>query len=179
MKMLKFSTMLMGLALLGFSGCGSSDTTDGTADAGAGANLFGVTPGTYCYKVTSIAPGYSDGCGLGVEEMVGFSVPGTQDTSTGIFTLGNEGSLGGGEIRNNIGTLIRQGQSSDPAVPACVWNENNTTNLTMTDTNKFTASVTEVKSGITAACLETFVTCTSTWTWTFEITTQNAAAGCQ
>lgn len=175
MKMLKVSTVLMGLALLGISGCGSSDSTE-SGDAGT---LYGVTPGTYCYKITSIAPGYSDGCGLGVQDMVGFSVPGTQDTATGIFTLGTEGSLGGGEIRNNAGTLVRQGQSSNPDDLTCVWNQNDTTNLTMTDTNKFTAAVTETKTGITASCGETFTTCTSTWTWTFEITAQNAAAGCE
>lgn len=177
MKMLKISTVLLGLALFGVSGCGSSDSTDGAGDAGA--TLYGITPGTYCYKVTSIAPGYSDGCGLGVDQVVGLSLPGTQDTATGIFTLGTDGSLGGGEVRNNVATLIRQGQTSNPDVPACVWNQTDNTALTMTGENKFTASVTETKTDITAACSEAFVTCTSTWTWTFEITTQSAAAGCE
>jgi hypothetical protein len=185
MKMLKISTILMGLALFGFAGCGSSDTTEGTPDAGglgnqdAGPTLYGITPGAYCYKVTSIVPGYIDGCENGAAEAVGKTIPGSYDNTTGILTLGTKGSMGGGEIKYNQGTLIRtKSLSSAPEVPGCSWNQADTTTVTVTDTNKLTVSVVESQDTITAACGASATTCTSTWTWTMEVATPQVDGVC-
>jgi hypothetical protein len=189
MKMLKLSTVLMGLALLGLAGCGSSDTELSNPEAGVdpvvpdagpvGPTLYGITPGTWCYKVTTLSA-VSDACDTGAATMVGKSIPGTYDATTGIFTLGTKGSLGGGAIANNVGALVRvKGPVSDSALPGCSWNQADNTTVTMTAENMFTASVVETQDTITTACGAAATTCTSTWTWTMEIDgTQSAAAGC-
>jgi hypothetical protein len=182
MKMFKISTALMGLALLGFAGCGSSDSTDGT-DAGtlgdAGPILYGITGGDYCYKVTAIAPGYVDGCMNGAAEVVGKAIPGNYDAATGILTLGTKGSMGGGPIKYNQGTLIRTlSPSSDPGLPGCSWNQADTSTVTVTDTNKMTVAVVENQDTIAAACGATATTCTSTWTWSLEVATPQVAGAC-
>ncbi len=186
MKTLKLSTVLMGLALLGFAGCGSSDS-DGDlfpdadivfGNQDAGVSLFGITPGAYCYTITSVS-GVNDGCGLEVGTLVGKSLPGSYDATTGILTLGTQGSLGGGPISNNAGTLVRvKGLVNDTAVPGCSWNQADTTAVVLTDTNKLTASVTETQDTIAAACGLAVTTCTSSWTWTMELTTAQVGGLC-
>jgi hypothetical protein len=187
MKMLKLSTALMGLALLGFTGCGSSDTEQYNpfADAyvdpvvpDAGPALYGITPGTWCYTVTGLTA-VSDLCDNGAATMVGKSIPGTYDAATGIFSLGTSGSLGGGPITNNMGTLVRvKGKVTDSSVAGCSWNQADTTTLTMTAENTFTVSVVETQDTIAAACMATATTCTSSWTWTMAIDGTKVAPAC-
>jgi hypothetical protein len=191
MKMLKLSAVLMGLSLVGFAGCGSSDTEqyNPLADTGVepvipdagpvGPTLYAITPGTWCYKVTTLSA-VSDGCDTGAATMVGKSIPGTYDATTGIFTLGTSGSLGGGAISNNVGALVRtKATVSDPATPGCSWKQADNTTINMTAENTFTASVVETQDTIASACGLAATTCTSSWTWSMEIDgTQSAAAGC-
>lgn len=172
MKLLKISTVLMGLAL--FAGCGSSDTTEGTPDAGP--VVYGISPGAYCYKITGISA-VNDGCGLEVAKQVGAALPGTYDASTGTLTLGTQGSLGGGVVTYNQGTLVRvKGPMSDGA---CSWQQDDTTLITVTAQNQFTASVTENQDSIGAACNLSFTSCQSTWTWTFVIDGTLTAPACK
>jgi hypothetical protein len=179
MKMMKISAVMMGMAFLAFAGCGSSDSTEGTPDAG-GPAVYGISPGAYCYTITDITA-VNDGCEAGVATLKGTSVPGNYDAATGIFTLGNQGKLGGGVITYNQGTLTRvKGLQTDPADPTCSWNVELTTQVTMTAENKFTGLVTENQDTIAAGCGLTITTCQTTWTGTFAIDgTQNAAAGCK
>ena len=176
MKMMKISTVMMGMALLAFGGCGSSDSTEGTPDGGT---AYGISPGTYCYTITDITA-LTDGCEAGVAILKGTSVPGNYDPNTGIFTLGNEGKLGGGVITYNQGTLVRKGLQTDTEEPTCSWNVDLTTQVTMTAENKFTGVVTEKQDTIAAGCGLSFATCQTTWTGTFAIDgSQNAAVGCK
>src|SRR6266481_980551 len=75
------------------SGCSSSsDTSDGAVtDAGSGGSSggdgggsggatdgptpYGITPGTYCFKITAIEPGFTDGCDIQVDMQVGKYLP--------------------------------------------------------------------------------------------------------
>jgi len=168
MKIAKLSVTFAVLAMLGFTGCGSSDSSpDETPDGGE--TLYGISPGTYCYKITSVSA-VNDGCDLGVANMVGSALPGTYDASTGILTLGTQGSLGGGVITYNKGTLVRQkGTMSDLGTPGCSWDQEDTTQITMTAQNQFTAAVTEKQDSIAPACGFASTSCVSTWTWTFVI----------
>lgn len=142
--------------------------------------LYGLTAGSACYKVTAIVPGDADGCGLEAQAVVGHALQGSYDSSTGVFTLGNAGSLGSGLIRYNEGTLIRAKSAlSDTGSPACAWNQEDTTKLTMTGTNHFTVFVIETQDHIAAACGTAFASCTSTWAWTMEIDSTQKAPNCQ
>ncbi len=167
---------LLALALMAAPvvvGCGSN-TTDildsGTSDT-AGITLFGLSAGDNCYTITSIAPGFSDGCGLGVDTLVGQSLPMSYDATTASVALGTDGSLGGGVIANNEGTLVRVG---DPTLAGttCTWHQTDNTVLEMTANNQFTVTVTETESAFGPTCAATDVpaagTCTSTWTWTMQ-----------
>jgi len=175
MKMLKLSTVVMGLALLG---CGSSDTTEGTPDGG-GQTAYGISPGPYCYKITGVSA-VTDGCELGVAGLVGSALPGTYDAATGTLTLGTQGSLGGGVISYNQGTLVRtKGTVTDATAPGCSWSQADTTNVTVTAENQFTASVTETQDTIAAACGAAATSCQSTWTWTFAIDGTLTAPACK
>ena len=160
--------LILALALIAapvLVGCGSN-TTD-SIDSGTGTTLYGLTEGAACYTITAIAPGYSDGCGLFVlSTQVGASLPMTYTQATAAVALGTDGSLGGGTILNNQGTLVRDGDTSDGA--GCTWHQNDNTLLQMTANNQFTVSVTEVESGFSAACGASANTCTSTWTWTMQ-----------
>jgi hypothetical protein len=142
-------------------------------------SLYGITPGTSCFRITSTAAGYDDGCQLEVATLQGFALPGTYDPSTGVFTLGGNGGLGAGLITYNQGTLVRTKVSvSDPELPGCSWNQESTTTLTMTGENSFTASITERQDAITPACGTTFSACVSTWTWTMQIDGTKSAPRC-
>jgi hypothetical protein len=152
---------------------------DGETSPDVGIVLYGLTPGTACFTITSVLPGSRDGCDIGIAELQGAVLPCTYDLSTGTFTLGNNGSLGVGPIRYNQGTLVRNKTgSSDPTIPGCSWNEAATTTLTMTDTNRFTISVVEEQDSIAAACGLPSTTCTSTWTWTMAIDSNKRGPTC-
>ena len=169
--------LIFGLALvavLAVGGCGSSTVDDldgGTQDAVAGPTLFGLTAGDSCFTITSIAPGFSDGCGVGVDSAVGTSLPLNYASATAIVTLGTDGSLGGGAIANNVGTLVAVGDMT-VSETTCTLHRTDTTQLQMTADNAFTVSVTEVESNFGATCAAADVpatgSCTSTWTWTMQ-----------
>jgi hypothetical protein len=140
---------------------------------------YGLSGGDNCYTVTDITAGYSDGCAIGVADVVGASLPMNYSTTTYFVKLGTDGSLGGGAIVNNQGTLIRDGDTTmtDPSGTTCTLHQNDTTQLQMTANNQFTVSVTEIESGFSAGCPThpAGSTCTSTWTWTMAksiVTTQ-------
>ena len=179
-----FRTSLLGLALAGFAavGCSSTTTTDLDAstyvypDTATGPTLYGLSDGTYCYDITAVSA-VSDGCALGVAGLVGSAaLPGTYTVSAGQFTLGTEGSLGTGLISQNMGTLSRDGNTSDPSAPGCTWHQKDTTYLTMVGQNQFYVTVTENQDSITAACGAPAATCTSTWTWDMQIGTKTPPA---
>lgn len=181
MKTSKLWLALFGIASLAIVGCGSndSDTDAGTGDAGV--TLYPMSDGTYCYKITGVSA-VTDGCTLGVASLVGSDLPGTYVSSTAAFTLGTSGSLGGGYISYNTATLSRTNTPSDTSNPSCTWSQTDTTLLTLTAQNAFTASVTETESGFATACGTTIPTggsCTSTWTWTFAIDSTKTAPACQ
>lgn len=112
--------------------------------------------------------------------MVGFALPSNYNDNTGVLTLGTQGSLGGGVITYNQGTLVRvKGAVSDPSVPGCSWNQQDTALVTVTAENQFTASVTEKQDTIAAACGLGVASCTSTWSWTFVIDGSLSAPACK
>ncbi len=160
---------LMAAPVLG--GCGSNTTEVVDSGADAGATLYGLTTADSCFTITAIATGFSDGCGLGVDTIVGTSLPLNYDNTTAIVTLGTNGSLGGGAIANNVGTLVRVADQTIDGT-TCTFHANVNSQLQMTADNQFTISVTEVQSTFGAMCAATDVptggTCTSTWTWTMQ-----------
>jgi hypothetical protein len=193
MKSTKLTFALLTAMLVPFAlvGCGSNESDmdagismpDAEVVVDAGPTLYPLSAGTYCYDVMAIAPGYADGCALAVETVVGGSLPGTYDAATGQFTLGTEGSLGTGLLSNNVGTLLRDGMTSDASAPTCTWHQSDTTVMTMIGQNQFTAQVVETENTFAAACapyIPTAGTCTSTWTWTFGINaTKSPTTGCK
>jgi hypothetical protein len=151
-------------------GCGSN-TTDSLDGGNSDVFIapFGLTGGDSCFTITDIAPGFSDGCGLGVDKIVGTSLPLNYDGTTAIVTLGTQGSLGGGAISSNQGTLVRD---NNPTIDGttCTYHQTDTSLLQMTADNAFTVTVTETQSTFGATCAAADVpvggTCTSTWKWT-------------
>ena len=181
MKTQKLSLGLVAIALASFAvaRCGSN-TTESVPDASTGPVLYPLSAGTYCYDVTAVS-GVVDGCDIGVKDLVGTALPGTYDSGAGTFTLGNSGSLGIGAISNNSGTLLRDGTTSDASAPSCTWHQTDTTTITMTDQNMFTASVVETQDTFAAACVPAGTACVSSWTWTMSIsaTSKSPSNGCQ
>jgi hypothetical protein len=160
---------------------GSGGTQGGTG--GAGPTLFGITEGTYCFDIVSIAAGASDGCDLGVASLVGQALPVNYVMATATVTLGTDGSLGAGPVASNMGTLTRDNMPTDPMMTTCTWHQTDTTTLVLTDTNQFTASVVENQSTFAAAPACSSIPpggmCTSTWTWTMKINgNKTPANGC-
>jgi hypothetical protein len=189
MKAIKqFALLAAALAPFAIAGCGSNttDTDAGTSMPDAevvvdsGPTLYALSAGTYCYDIMAVS-GVADGCELGVASLVGTAaLPGTYEATTGQFTLGTEGSLGTGLISNNMGTLLRDGMTSDGA--ACTWHQKDTTVMIMVGQNNFTAQVSETEDTFAATCapIPTGGTCTSTWTWTFGINAAKLPAnGCK
>jgi len=163
------------------STCGDAGCPDaGKSDAAAsdGPKLFGLSAGDNCYKVTAVSD-IQDGCTLGLSATmdVGTIIKMNYAPATAIVTLGTDGSLGGGVISANMGTLIKDVTATDAMEAACMFNDKVTTLMTLTADNKFTISVTEGYSMFTAApacsMIPTGGMCTSTWKWTME----KAAAG--
>lgn len=154
----------------------------GGAGGSAGPTLYALTPGTYCFDVTSVSA-ITDGCDIGLATayaMPGkpFALPVTYDMTAGTVQAGTDGSLGIGAISNNMATLLRDSMPTLPAPDqACTWHQTDTSALQLTADNTFTLSVTETQSqfaGVatcTAAAMPTPAagSCTSSWTWTFAI----------
>jgi len=172
-----FAALGVGLAI---AGCDSdSSCTDagvcpdaglggksGAGGAGGATVPFGLTAGTYCFDVTGTA-GIVDGCDITPGAIT--QLPVTYTAATGVVGVGREGSVGQGPVANNMGTLSRVGPSSSSAT--CMWQQTDTSALTMTADNAFTISVSEMESAFSATCLPAPPSdpCTSTWTWTMKI----------
>jgi len=166
--------LLAGVALAACDGssstCGDAGCPDASTDAAK--TLFGLSAGDNCYTITAITAGYSDGCKLGVQTLVGMSLPMNYTAATATVMLGTEGSLGAGVISANMGTLVRENDPTLDTTGVCGWHQLDTSLLKLTADNKFTVTVTEVesmfKAGCTADITPTGGTCTSTWTWTMQ-----------
>lgn len=146
----------------GGSGAGGA----GAAGGASGTTLYGVTPGTYCFDITAATP-TADGCGIFVGvNYVGMRIPVTYVAATGQITVGTMGALGTGIIDQNVGTLLRENNPADPTMPTCTWHQTDTTALTVTAENMFTANVTETESAFAAVCNPPPLSdpCTSTFT---------------
>jgi hypothetical protein len=153
-------------------GCGSNTTESldsGTSDAGI--TLFGLSAGDNCYTITDIAPGFSDGCMLGVNTLVGQSLPMNYTSASATVQLGTDGSLGGGVIANNQGQLVRDGYPTLSGT-TCAFHQTDTSLMQLTANNVFSVTVTETESSFGTTCAAADVpvggTCTSTWTWTMS-----------
>jgi hypothetical protein len=149
-------------------------TTDGAADGGGGSNLFGITEGTYCFKITAIEPGAVDGCDIQVDMQVGKYLPVTYMRSPSAkLTVGTDGSLGAGSIASNTGMLTRDNMPAAMDMPTCTWHQTDTTTITLTAENTFTAAVVEKEEMFATACTPATVPptgmCTSSWTWDMKI----------
>ena len=203
---------------LGVAGCSSNSScadggicNEGGAGGGAGTGgaggapgqtLYALSAGTFCYDILSIAPGYSDGCGLGVATYVGTpTMPSALPVSyydvattvggdaipAGTVVVGNDGSLGRGVVNQNVGTLLRTGMPVDTDVPTCTWSETVQAQFQLTATNKFYIAVSETRSNFDPSCasvkpLPAGGACTSTWTLGMAIEDPqvlSAAASCQ
>ncbi|MEA2696627.1 MAG: hypothetical protein QOI66_898 [Myxococcales bacterium] len=158
----------------------TTDTAAGTGGSGGGgggsggaSGLFGITEGTYCFKITAIDSGAVDGCDIQVALQVGQYLPVKYLMSTAMLTVGTDGSLGGGPIANNKGTLTRDNTPAAADMPTCTWHQTDTTMVTVTAENMFTAAVVEKEETFAAACSADHVPpggmCTSSWTWTMKI----------
>jgi hypothetical protein len=179
---------LLGLALASLLAvsCGSSTSTDPDSGVGPGVTydaaptetLYPLSEGTYCYDVTAISA-VADGCGIAPGAVVGLALPASYTTPT--FVLGTEGSLGQGNLAHNTGTLLRDGSTSDSAAPTCNWHQMDTTVVTLTAQNTFTASVIETQDTFALACGATAPaagSCTSSWTWTMVINSKKTPPAC-
>jgi hypothetical protein len=151
---------------------GGSDGGGGGGSGGA-SGLFGITEGTYCFKITAIDPGAVDGCDIQVATQVGNYLPVQYTMATAMLTVGTDGSLGGGPIASNKGTLSRDNNPAAMDMPTCTWHQTDTTMITVTAENMFTASVVEKEEMFATACAAANVPtggmCTSSWTWTMKI----------
>lgn len=152
------------------AGCSSSaGNADGAADAGfdAGTTLFALSTGDSCFDVDTVTS-VTDGCNIAPGSVVGGALLVNYDNTTATVTLGTSGAEGAGPISNNMGTLTRNGDTSDSSMPLCTWHQMDTSQLTMTGTNAFTVTVTEAETNFAAACVPAMANCTSTWTWTMK-----------
>jgi len=165
---------------LGADGAAGQTGTDAQPDV-ATEQLYGLSTGVNCFDVVSIAPGYSDGCQLAVDGVVGAALPVDYDMIAGTVTVGDGGSLGGGAVAHNMATLSRDGTTSDSSMTSCTWHQTDTSMFTLTATNQFTLAVTEVENTFATACsgIPTGGSCTSTWTWTMKKSTTKTPPSCQ
>jgi hypothetical protein len=147
-------------------GGGKGGASGGLGGAGGSTPPFGLTGGTYCFDVTGVS-GIVDGCDIKPGAIS--QLPVTYTVTTGVVAVGKEGSIGQGIVANNMGTLLRDGNTSDGAV--CTWHQMDTSSLTMTADNAFTVSVSETESTFAAACVPPPPSdpCTSSWTWMMKI----------
>ena len=165
-------SMLAVVSVVG-AGCSSSSGGDGGTDAAtdAGATLYGLSTGDSCFDVLTVA-NVTDGCNIAPGSVVGSALPVnyTMTATVGTLTVGTNGAEGAGAISANMGTLTRDGDTSDSTMPTCTWHQTDTAQVVMTGTNAFTITVTEMESNFAVACVPAPATpsCTSTWTWTMK-----------
>jgi hypothetical protein len=160
---------MLGVAAMVAAGCSSSSndadaSTDGATD---GETLFGLSTGDSCFDVETVA-NVTDGCNIAPGAVVGSALLVNYEMSTATLTVGTMGAEGAGPIAHNTGTLTRDGDTSDSAMPTCTWHQTDTSQVTLTGTNAFTITVTEMQSNFAVACVPAGVNCTSTWTWTMK-----------
>jgi hypothetical protein len=156
----------------GFTGSGDGGAT-GTDAGGDAPVLFGLSTGDSCFDIVSVQSGSNDGCNLGVADpvasdgLVGSALLVNYTMATATLAVGTAGSLGAGQIAFNMGTLMRTGTTTDSQMLTCNWHQTDTSMVTLTATNEFDISVTEVENMFATACAmkPTGGTCTSTWTW--------------
>jgi len=165
----------------GDASCSSSSTDSAAETVADGPVLYGLTvdktTGNGCYVVTAVAPGTVDGCDKGTAvtqaDLMMLTLP--LNYAGGIVQLGNSGSLGGGQILNNKGTLVRANDPTLDGAPACMWHQMDTSQFELTANDTFTVSVVEVQSTFTNACATSFPVidpCTSSWKWTMGRSTK-------
>jgi hypothetical protein len=162
------SFSVLAVAALVATGCSSStNDADGSTSDGAndGETLFGLTTGDSCFDVNTVA-NVTDGCNIAPGAVVGSALLVNYTMSTATLTVGTMGAEGAGPIAHNMGTLTRDGDTSDSSMPLCTWHQTDTAQVTVTGTNAFTITVTEMETNFAAACVPAMANCTSTWTWT-------------
>jgi hypothetical protein len=170
--------MLVGAALVAAGCSSSSDDLDGSADGATdGATLFGLSTGDSCFDVETVA-NVTDGCNIAPGSVVGTALLVNYTMATATLTVGTMGAEGAGPIAQNMGTLTRSGDTSDSTMPTCTWHQVDTSQVTITGTNAFTITVTEMQSNFAVACVPAGTNCTSTWTWTMKKGTKTPP-GCQ
>jgi hypothetical protein len=155
---------MLGVAVLAAAGCSSSSndadgSTDGATDGGT---LYALSTGDSCFDVTAVA-NVTDACGISPGSVVGGALLVNYTMSTATLTVGTMGAEGAGPIAHNTGTLTRSGDTSDSSMPSCTWHQVDTAQVTVTGTNAFTISVTEMETNFSTAC--GMSDCTSSWTW--------------
>jgi len=163
----KWTLSLALVGVLAGVGCSSSGLDMDGSTGGDGPTLYGLTTGDSCFDITTVS-NVTDGCMLSVGSLVGMALPVNYVMSTATLTVGTDGSLGAGAIAFNMVTLMRDGNTSDASMPQCTWHQTDTSNVTVTATNEFDISVTEVENTFSTACGTTAPaagSCTSTWTW--------------
>jgi hypothetical protein len=167
---------MLAVAALVAAGCSSSsgDLDGSTSDA---ETLFGLSTGDSCFDVDTVT-GVTDGCNIAPGSVVGGALLVNYTMATATLTLGTMGAEGAGPIAHNTGTLTRSGDTSDSAMPLCTWHQTDTGQVTVTGTNAFTITVTEMETNFAAACVPAMADCTSTWTWTLKKGTKTPP-GCQ
>ena len=171
-KQTNWALSLALVSVVASAGCGSSGlfSDGGNNDTGGsdGVTLYGLTTGDSCFDITSVS-GVTDGCQLGVAGLVGnTALLVNYVMSSATLTVGTSGSLGGGQIAFNMGTLMRDGTTTLASNAQCMWHQTDTSNVTVTATNEFDIAVTEVENMCSTACgtaAPSGGTCTSTWTW--------------
>src|SRR5438477_9237029 len=145
---MKWASSLALVGVLTVVGCSSSglnnDGGTGTGGGDGAVTLFGITTGDSCFDITAVS-NVTDGCMLDVGSLVGHSRLVNYVMSTAILTVGTNGSLGGGQIAFNMGTLLRDNTNTDASNAQCMWHQTDTSNVTVTATNEFDISVTEVE----------------------------------
>jgi len=170
---------MLGVAALVAAGCSSSASdTDGSTDGATdGETLFGLSTGDSCFDVDTVA-NVTDGCNVAPGAVVGSALLVNYMMSTATLTVGTMGAEGAGPIAHNMGTLTRDGNTSDSSMPLCTWHQTDTAQVTLTATNAFTITVTEMETNFATACVPAMANCTSTWTWTMKKGTKTPP-GCQ
>jgi hypothetical protein len=161
---------MLAMAVLVAAGCSSTsgDLDGSTSDAsGDGPTLFALSTGQSCFDVDTVA-NVTDGCNIAPGSVVGGALLVNYDMATAVLTVGTMGAEGAGPISNNTGTLTRNGDTSDSAMPLCTWHQMDTAQVTLTGTNAFTITVTEMETNFATACVPAMANCTSTWTWTMK-----------